>query len=101
MLLLDERDFRKQSWITYDIAIKEVIKKKKTDLKKGDFVEFKKRSGCQCPELVERKEYLIMGQEKGQFFLFDEGSFVIPWVRKRTNRFDLRARVGLDPRCNI
>lgn len=66
-------------------------------------MEFKKRSGCECPELEERKEYLIMGHEEGSFFVFDEKSFVIPWVKKRKsyNLNDLRARVGIDPRCTI
>ena len=101
VLLLDEVDFRKQSWITYEIKLKQIIKKRKTDLKEGDFMEFKKRSGCRCPDLVERKEYLIMGREEGPFFVFDEKSFVIPWVEKRNkNKLDLRARVGMDPRCN-
>lgn len=66
-------------------------------------MEFKKRSGCECPDLEERKEYLIMGHEEGSFFVFDEKSFVIPWVKKRKsyNLNDLRARVGIDPRCTI
>jgi len=103
VILVDERDFRKQSWVTYEIKLKEIIKKRKTDFKEGDFMEFKKRSGCTCPELEERKEYLIMGHEEGPFFVFDEKSFVIPWVKKRKNLKldDLRARIGMDPRCSI
>lgn len=103
VILLDERDFRRQSWVTYEIKLKQIIKKRKTDLKKGDLMEFKKRSGCECPDLEERKEYLIMGHEEGSFFVFDEKSFVIPWVKKRKsyNLNDLRARVGIDPRCTV
>lgn len=102
VILLDERDFRKQSWITYEVRLRQIIKKRKTDFTQGDLIEFKKRSGCGCPELVERKEYLIMGNEEGSFFVLDAKSFVIPWEKKRKNDMldDLRARVGMDPRCN-
>ena len=102
VVLLDELDFRKQSWITYEVRIQQIIKKRKTNFAKGDFIEFKKRAGCRCPELVERKEYLIMGNEEGSFFVFDKKSFVIPWEKRRKNLDmlnDLRARVGIDPRC--
>lgn len=66
-------------------------------------MDFKKRSGCACPDLEERKEYLIMGKEEGSFFVFDKTSFVVPWERKRKNNNldDLRARVGIDPSCII
>ncbi|XP_068695726.1 LOW QUALITY PROTEIN: venom factor-like [Montipora foliosa] len=103
VVMIDERDFRKQSWITYDVKLNEIIKKRKTNLRKGDLMQFKKRSGCVCPEPKERKEYLIMGREEGSFFVFDKTSFVIPWVRKRksSNLDYIRARVGMDPRCTI
>ena len=103
LALLDERVSKRQSWLTYDIKLKEIIKKSKTNLKRGDYMDFKKRSGCACPDLEERKEYLIMGKEEGSFFVFDKTSFVVPWERKRKNNNldDLRARVGIDPRCFI
>ncbi|XP_078346612.1 venom factor-like [Oculina patagonica] len=102
VILLDELDFRKQSWITYEVKLQQVIKKRKTDFAKGDIIEFKKRSGCRCPELMERKKYLIMANEQGSFFVLDANSFVVPWEKKRKSDMldDLRARVGIDPRCN-
>ena len=102
LVLIDEVDFRKQSWITFEIKLNQVLKKGNTDLRKGDFVEFKRRSGCACPELTERKEFLIMGREEGSFFIFDEKSIVIPWVKKRkSSNSDIRARIGIDFRCSI
>ena len=99
--MIDEREFRKQSWITYDIRLKAVVKKRRTNLRKGDFMKFKKRSGCACPEPTERKEYLIMGREQGSFFVFDETSFVIPWVTKQkgSDLDYMRGRVGIHPQC--
>lgn len=101
VILLDERELRKQSWITYEVILQQIIKKSKTDLVQGDVIEFKRRSGCRCPDLMERKEYLIMGNEQGSFFVLDATSFVIPWEKKRKSDMldDLRARVGIDPRC--
>ncbi|XP_015756257.1 PREDICTED: complement C3-like [Acropora digitifera] len=102
LVLIDEVDFRKQSWITFEIKLNQILKKGNTDLRKGDFVEFKRRSGCACPELTERKEFLIMGREEGSFFIFDEKSIVIPWVKKRkSSNSDIRARIGIDFRCSI
>lgn len=100
LVLIDERDFRKQSWITFEIKLNQILKKGNTDLRKGDFVEFKRRSGCACPELTERKEYLIMGREEGSFFIFDEKSIVIPWVKTRKSS-DIRARIGIDFKCSL
>lgn len=101
VILLDERELRKQSWVTYEVILQQVIKKSKTDLVQGDVVEFKRRSGCGCPDMTERKQYLIMGNEQGSFFVLDANSFVIPWEKKRKSDIldDLRARVGMDPRC--
>ena len=104
VILLDEVDTRKQSWITYEMRIDQVIKKTKTNFAQGDFIEFKKRAGCACPKLVERKNYMIMANEDGPFFVFDSKSFVIPWEKRRKNKNmldDLRARIGLDPRCTL
>ncbi|XP_074624283.1 complement C3-like isoform X1 [Acropora palmata] len=102
LVLIDEVDFRKQSWITFEIKLNQILKKGNTDLRKGDFVEFKRRSACACPELTERKEFLIMGREEGSFFIFDEKSIVIPWVKKRkSSNSDIRARIGIDFRCSI
>ncbi|KAK2565842.1 C3 and PZP-like alpha-2-macroglobulin domain-containing protein 8 [Acropora cervicornis] len=102
LVLIDEVDFGKQSWITFEIKLNQILKKGNTDLRKGDFVEFKRRSGCACPELTERKEFLIMGREEGSFFIFDEKSIVIPWVKKRkSSNSDIRARIGIDFRCSI
>ena len=102
LVLIDEVDFRKQSWITFEIKLNQILKKGNTDLRKGDFVEFKRRSGCACPELTERKEFLIMGREEGSVFIFDEKSIVIPWVKKRkSSNSDIRARIGTDFRCSI
>ena len=65
---MDEVDTRKQSWITYEMRIDQIIKKTKTNFAQGDFIEFKKRAGCACPKLVEiiihlqqRKLVMVIG----------------------------------------
>lgn len=100
--LVDEINKRKESWLIYTLTIQEVIKPGDYNFAVGEIVEFMKRAGCRCPGMKVKKDYLIMGKNKQQQFLFDDKTFVKRWPRKGIEKnlfIDFRARMSSPNRC--
>ena len=100
--LVDELEARRQSWLTYEVKLKRIIKRGRSNFRRGDVIEFKKRGGCKCPDLVVGKEFIFMANEEGSLFVLDARSLVLPWEKRRKNKLlleDLRARVASNRRC--
>lgn len=78
VVLIDEHN----SWLNFNIRVEKIQKQGNRMLKKGKLVEFKKRAGCNCPNLKHNHDYLIMGRDKGGQYILDDSAFVKMWSGK-------------------
>jgi hypothetical protein len=104
VVLVDEENKGSQSWLNYHVVIQNIFKQLKSNLRVDEFIEYKKRAGCRCPELKESGEYLFMGQQKdGIQFILDKKTSVVPWEGKTRDERNMivafRARMNRGYTC--
>ncbi|KAK3730060.1 hypothetical protein QZH41_009569, partial [Actinostola sp. cb2023] len=104
VVFVDEERRNSASWLTYFVEIQQIFKQRGSTMHVGGVIEYKKRTGCKCPELNEMEDYLIMGQEQGAQLILDKNTVVVPWKGGKTRNEivvlrEFRARMNQGNSC--